>query len=134
LARGDPGLALDIAEQLIASAANLSSECVIPHLWKLRGEVLVALQRGTEAETTLRAAQDAVRAQGLRPLLWRINVALGKLYQAQAREVEAEQAFSTARLLIEELAANLQDERLREHFLSQATAMLSRSPLSDKPC
>jgi DNA-binding NarL/FixJ family response regulator len=27
-------------------------------------------------------------------------------------------------MLIEELAANLADERLREHFLSQATAML----------
>ncbi len=120
--------------RLIASAANLSSERVIPHLWKLRGEVLAALQRGAEAETTLRAAQEAARAQGLRPLLWRIYVALGKLYQAQAREVEAEQAFSTALLLIEELAASLLDERLREHFLSQSTAMLPRSPLPGKPC
>ena len=50
--------------RLIASAANLSSERVIPHLWKLRGEALAALQRGAEAETTLRAAQEAARAQG----------------------------------------------------------------------
>jgi len=69
----------------------------------------------------------------LRPLLWRINVALGKLYQAQAREVEAEQAFSTARLLIQELAANLLDERLREHFLSQSNAMLAHSLPPGKP-
>ena len=131
LARGDPGLALDITERLIASAANLSDEHIIPRLWKLRGEALAALGRIEEAETTLRAAQEAAKAQGLRPWLWRIYVALGKLYQTQAREAEAEQAFSPARLLIEELTANLPDERVREHFLSQATAMLPRSPLPD---
>jgi tetratricopeptide (TPR) repeat protein len=134
LDRSDPGMALDITERLIASAANLSDERVIPRLWKLRGEALAAFGRIEEAETTLRAAQEAAQAQGLRPLLWRIYVALGKLYQNQAREGEAEQAFSIAREVIEELAANLPDERLREHFLSQATAMLLRSfPTSTTP-
>jgi serine/threonine protein kinase/tetratricopeptide (TPR) repeat protein len=126
LARGDPGLALDITERLITPAANLSDEHVIPRLWKLRGEALAALGRIEEAETTLRAAQEAAQVQELRPLLWRIYLALGKLYQTQAREAEAERAFSSARLLIEELAANLPDERMREHFLFQATAMLPR--------
>ena len=43
---------------------------------------------------------------------------------------EAEQAFSTARALIEELAANVPDEHVREYFLIQAAAMLpqKRSP------
>jgi hypothetical protein len=72
----------------------------------------------------LRAAQASAHAQGLRPLLWRICLALGKLYHSQERQEEAEQAFSTARALIEELAANVPDQRLRERFLSQATAML----------
>jgi DNA-binding NarL/FixJ family response regulator/Tfp pilus assembly protein PilF len=124
LARRDPGLALSITDRLIASATNLSSERVIPRLWKLRGEALAALQRTAEAETTLEAAQGVARAQELRPLHWRICVSLGKLYQTQKRQGEAEQAFQTARSLIEELAANVADERLREHFLSQATAML----------
>ncbi len=131
LARHDPGLALDITDRLIASAANLSDEHVIPRLWKLRGEALVALHRTAEAETMLRAAQAAAQAQGLRPWLWRICVALGKLYQTQAHQEEAEQAFSTARALIEELAANLLDEHLRAQFLSQATAMLpQKRPLT----
>jgi Flp pilus assembly protein TadD len=121
------GLALDITDRLILSATNLSNESVIPRLWKLRGEALAALQRGAEA------AQEVAHAQGLRPLLWRICVALGKLYQTQERREEAEQMFATARLLIEELAANVPDERLREQFLSQATAMLPRSPLPGKP-
>jgi tetratricopeptide (TPR) repeat protein len=127
LARSDPGMALDITERLISSATNLSDERVIPRLWKLRGEALAALGRIEEAEATLRAAQEAAQAQGQRPLLWRIYVALGKLYQTRARLEESEQAFSIAREVIEELAANLPDERVREHFLSQATAMLLRS-------
>src|SRR5712692_2181842 len=131
LARSDPGLALDITDRLIASAANLSDEHVIPRLWKVRGEALATLHRTAEAETMLRAAQAAAQAQGLRPWLWRICVALGKLYQTQARQEEAEQAFSTARALIEELAANLLDEHLRAQFLSQATAMLpQKRPLT----
>ena len=58
---------------------------------------------------------------------------MGKLYQTQAREAKAEQAFSIARLLIEELAANISDELVRGHFLSQAAAMLPLSPLLGKP-
>jgi DNA-binding CsgD family transcriptional regulator/Flp pilus assembly protein TadD len=124
LVGGDPVLALDITEQLIASATNLSDERVIPRLWKLRGEAQASLHRTEEAETMLRAAQEAAHTQGLRPLLWRICVALGRLYQSQARQEEAGQAFSTARTLIEELATNLPDGQVQEQFLRQATAML----------
>ena len=131
LVRGNPGLALDITDRLIASAANLSDQQVIPRLWKLRGEALAILRRGAEAETALQAAQATAQAQGLRPWLWRICIALGKLYQALARQEEAEQAFSIARALIEELAANLTNELLRAQFLSQATAMLpQKRPLT----
>ncbi len=124
LASGDPGLALEIVGQLSASNRNLSRGHGNPRLSKVRGEALAALQRGTEAEAALQAAQETARTQGLRPLLWRICVALGKFYQTQVRQEEAEQSFSTARALIKELAANLPGEHLREHFLSQATVML----------
>jgi DNA-binding CsgD family transcriptional regulator len=124
LARGDPGQALVITDRLIASASNLSDEHVIPRLWKLRGEALAALGLAAEAETLLRAAQEAAQAQRLRPLLWRICVALGRLYQAQRRLEEAERAFADARAIIEELATALPDEQLRAQFLSQATTML----------
>jgi tetratricopeptide (TPR) repeat protein len=124
LARGDAYLALDITERLIASAANLSSEQVIPRLWKLRGEALAALGRSEEAETVLLAAQATADEQEQRPWLWRICLALGKLYQALGRQEEAEQAFAKARTIIEELATNIPGESLRELFLSQARAML----------
>jgi DNA-binding CsgD family transcriptional regulator len=132
LANGDPGLALQIVDQLIASSVNPTGGQSIPRLSKARGEALAALGRGAEAEAPLQAAQEAAHVQGAKPLLWRICIALGNLYQGQAREVEAGQAFSTARSLIEELTANVPDEQLREHFLAQATALLpqqrSRTP------
>jgi predicted ATPase/DNA-binding CsgD family transcriptional regulator len=133
LARGEHDLALDITECLITSAANLTGERVIPSLWKLRGEALLALQRVPEAETTLRSAQESARSQGLRPLLWRISIALGRLYQTQRRHEEARQAIDSARTTIEGLAAPLQEEKLRETFLSTASLSLPRSrPLTPR--
>jgi DNA-binding CsgD family transcriptional regulator len=124
LASGDHDQALGIINRLIASAANLSEEHVIPLLWMLRGEALAGLDSIEEAETALRAAQEAAHAQGLRPWLWRICVVLGKFYQSQGRREEADQLFATTRTIIEELAANVPGEHLSAHFLSQATAML----------
>ena len=64
---------------------------------------------------------------------WHICIALGRLYQTQGRKTEAEQAFATARTLIEELAATIADEPLQDNFLHLATAMLPHShPLSPK--
>jgi DNA-binding CsgD family transcriptional regulator len=123
-AKGHAGLALEIVDQLSASTSNLPRIHRNPRLSKMRGEALAALGRGAEAEAALQAAQETARAQGLRPALWRIAVALGKFYQTQARREEAEQSFSTARALIEELVANIPNEHLREHFLAQATTML----------
>jgi tetratricopeptide (TPR) repeat protein len=127
LVRSDSVLAPDITERLIASVANLSNEHVIPRLWKLRGEALAALGRIEEAETALRTAQEAAQAQGLRPVHWRISIALGNLYQAQGRSTEAEQAFATARSLIDEPAASITDASLRDQFLQQSTAMFHLS-------
>lgn len=133
LARNEPGLALDIIDRLIAAAANLSGEQVIPHLWKARGEALAALGRRAEAEATLLAAQAAAQEHGLRPLLWRIALALGNLYHTQARREASEQAFAAARAVIEEIAAPLPDESLRATFLSSALLLLPRArPLTPR--
>jgi tetratricopeptide (TPR) repeat protein/DNA-binding CsgD family transcriptional regulator len=126
LARGDPDMALSITDRLIASAANLTDERVIPYLWKLRGEALVALHQVAEAEAVLRAAQEAALAQELRPLLWRICVVLGRHSQAEGKQEEARLAFDSARTIMEELAAPILDENLRETFLSSASLRLPR--------
>jgi DNA-binding CsgD family transcriptional regulator len=127
MARKNPGLALESIDRLIVSASNLSGKQVIPHLWKARGECLAALGRGTEAETMFQDARASAQAQGFRPLLWRIFLAQGHLYQTQARKTDADQAFASARTAIEELAAKLVDEELQSTFLSSALLLLPRS-------
>ncbi len=126
LAQGDPNRALQIIHQLKASATNVSNESDIPRLSHMHGVALMMLQQTAEAETALQAAQAGAMTQGTRPLLWRISIDLGKLYQAQLRDEEAALAFATAQELIEELAAPIPDMSLRTHFLHQATALIPR--------
>jgi DNA-binding NarL/FixJ family response regulator len=128
LAQKDPTLALHIVEQLIASAANSSSESVIPRLSHLRGKALAMLKQLVEAETALRDAHAAALTQGLRPLVWRVAIDLGKLYQTQHRDEEAEQAFATAQEVVKELAASIPDRSLREQFQQQAAALMPAHP------
>jgi DNA-binding NarL/FixJ family response regulator len=87
---------------------------------------LGALRRPVDAEAALRAAQAGAAAREARPLQWRIHAALGNLYKTQARQDDANREFSAARAIIEELAADVPDEAVRQAFLPGATAQLPR--------
>ena len=128
LARTHPDKALAIIDRLISTAAHIEDGAVIPRLWHLRGEVLFALGRVEEAGDVLCSARDAAQRQGLRPLLWRICVTLGKLYRAQAQREQAEVAFSLARTMIEELAGSVLDRELRDNFLRDTSVQLPSLP------
>jgi DNA-binding NarL/FixJ family response regulator len=133
LAQGHPARALELIDQLTSPAEQVAEGQSSLRVSKLHGEALAALPQLVEAEAALTAAQALAAAQGARPLLWRICITLGNLYQAQRRNAEAEQAFATAQALIEELAVTIADEALRDNFLQQATGMLPhRRPLSPK--
>ncbi len=129
LAQGEPHLALQLVERLLASAVNVSSVHAIPRLAKLRGEALAALSRLEEAEESFLAAGKGVLEQGAQAMLWRIQLPLGKLYLRQKRFKEAEQQFSAARALLGELATQLPDD-LGSKFLNRAQAMLPSVPRS----
>ena len=133
LARGNPARALEILDQLDAFHTQVGEEQRSLRILKLRGEALAALQRPLEAEHPFIKAQEIAREKGAQPMLWRLCVIMGNFYLAQGRSAEAEQEFITARMLIEELAAAIEDESLREHFLHLAMTMLQHTrPLSPK--
>ncbi len=123
LAQKRPERALEIIDQLMASAVHVAENQSSLRVSKLRGEALAALQRPAEAEIAFLRAQEIAWKQGVRPMQWRMCIVLGNFYQAQERKPEAEQAFATAHSLIEELAATMSDEPLRDHFLRHATTM-----------
>jgi len=131
LAKGKPERALEITDQLIASDINTSGGRNILRVSKLRGQALLALHRAAEAKVELEAVQEIAATLGASPMLWRINALLGNFYMVQGDHEEAEKAHSSARTLIEELAATMPDEALRDNFLEKAMALLPHTrPLS----
>jgi tetratricopeptide (TPR) repeat protein len=128
LSQGDPALALEITERLIASAPGISPGRVITFLWKLKGEALAALGCAEEACSLLRAALENVQVTEERFLLWRIHASLGRLYCATDHQREAEVEFSAASELIQELVATVPDEALKGNFCRRAHRALRTSP------
>jgi DNA-binding CsgD family transcriptional regulator/tetratricopeptide (TPR) repeat protein len=125
LARGEPHVALHVTGKL---AAFVASEGGAPlRLRFLRGEILMALQDLAEAEKELRVARDVALALGAKPLLWRIHLALARLYAAQARSDKAELERVAAQVITDSLADAIPDGRVRSHFLHEATAIIPTS-------
>jgi tetratricopeptide (TPR) repeat protein len=127
LCQGDPELALEIVEQLIAAAPGMSPGRVITFLWKLKGEALAAKGDTEAACSLLQAAIENAQATGERFLLWRLHASLGHLCRAAGRQSEAEQAFSTARASIKELASTIPRGEMRDDFLHRAQRRLEPS-------
>src|SRR5438132_1008677 len=79
LAQGHPTRALEIIDQLVASAAQAARGQSSLRVLKLRGEALAALQRPAEAEIAFETAREIATTQGVRPMQWRRCIALGHL-------------------------------------------------------
>jgi DNA-binding CsgD family transcriptional regulator len=127
LARGEPAETLRSVEQLALSTPHASETRPTLRLEWLRGEALAALGRTSEAEAAYRAAAFSAESQGARPALWRIEAALGRVLLVQRQRAAAAEAFTSARGVVERLAATLAlDHPLRQTFLEAASARLPR--------
>ena len=126
-ARGDGEAALEIVDRIIASVEDMMPGSRNSFIWRLRAKALSAVERPEEAESTLLEAQDHAQRIGELSQLWRIQADLGQLYGDMKRDTEAEEAYSAARNLIEELAATIPDEALRDNFFQRATESVTGS-------
>jgi DNA-binding CsgD family transcriptional regulator len=132
LAQGEPHLALQTAERLIASAPGAIRTQPIPRLWKLKGEALAALKRPSEAVEVLEGAKRGALERREAPLLWQIHRSLARVYQS-LKQQQARNALVAAREGIESLAQTIDDAELREHFRQTALASLPKAkPLSPR--
>jgi tetratricopeptide (TPR) repeat protein len=71
-----------------------------------------------EALTRLREAATLAEEIGLPGELWQIWVALGELHEQRGEPEEAHGAFSRAARIVERLAGEIEDDALKEGFLS----------------
>jgi len=126
LAGDEAGMALSIADRLVASAFGETNAQPIPRLLKLKGEALGALSRREEAIKVLEEARRGAVARHEQPLLWQIDCALGRQHRRLKQEDQAQRNFTSAREGIASLAKMIDDGYLREHFIQAALSMLPR--------
>jgi ATP/maltotriose-dependent transcriptional regulator MalT len=136
LARQDPTQALHMLDRMelpVRTSWLGGMAYYYGSILQLRGEILWRLDRLGEAEADLQSSLVLCQEQGVRMGLWRIQLALGKLYQARADSHRAQAAFAAARTLIEELAATILDDGLRENFRRRAMALIpAAQPLTPR--
>ena len=101
----------------IYQTPNAMNPSAPTHSQRQAREALIALGRKKEAEAALTTAKDAAILQGERPLLWRIQLSLGHVYESEGKQAEAVAQFSEAQTTISELAENIPEGTLRANFL-----------------
>ena len=80
--------------------------------------MLLAQGEIDEADQEIEMALAIARGIGNPPQIWKTYVALGDLRKAQGQEKEATAAYREAVAVIERVATDLDDEKLRDTFLS----------------
>ena len=83
--------------------------------------------REPEALQTLEEARRGAVEREWYPFLWQIQSALGQQYSRLKREEQARSEFQAARMVIEDLAATIDDSELREIFLKEALGRLPQA-------
>ena len=118
LARGDYDRALSYADECVELAESTDRPKNAVKGRRLRGQALLAQGKLAEAEKELATALEVAREIDNPPQLWKTHAALGDLRQAQNRRDDARQAYRDALSVIDGVAAGLEDESLKETFLT----------------
>jgi Nif-specific regulatory protein len=93
-----------------------------------RGEALLALQRGAEAEASLNEVIKVSERIRDRMLFWRCQYLLGRISEQGLRNERALRQYRRAAHTVREIAHDIEEERIRASFLGQVEVrdLLSR--------
>jgi predicted ATPase/DNA-binding CsgD family transcriptional regulator len=127
LAQGMPDRAAQIADQLMDSAPGEDRSQPIPHLLKLKGEAMTALNRQDVAEQVLEDAKQGARERNRPALLWEIHRSLGRVHQRLKHADRAENEFATAREIVQSLATTIDDSAARDRYTRAALETLPKA-------
>jgi DNA-binding CsgD family transcriptional regulator len=122
LEEGSPARALEIANARLAAETGL-----VPRFAFVRALALCAMV-SDDSEPARGSACEAAVAHEAKPLLWRVQAAMGHFMRAQRRRTEARQAFDAARETAAELALRIEDPELRVMFERAVAETIPASP------
>ncbi len=132
LAESKPAEALRIAEHLLDSKLGPYETQPIPALLKLKGEALMALDQWKQAKQALEEAKGGAEQREALPLLRQIHCVLGWLQQEQQNTERAEAEFASARQVIQNLGASIEEEQSRDEFIRSACLSLPKEKIVSK--
>ena len=86
----------------------------------------MALEQLEKATQALEEAKEGAEGRKALPLLWQIGCLLGWLYKEQKNTEGAEEEFASARQVIQNLGANIEEGQLRAEFIHSAFKSLPK--------
>lgn len=128
LKRGDLGKSSEITEQLLEMATKYEVHKYIAVAHKLLGQIAIVKGEMERAQNEFTSAQNELERYPVPVIAWRIERELGRLNSARGDVVAAEKAFERAAVIINKIAASVDDQLLRGKFLESAAVreVLSR--------
>jgi class 3 adenylate cyclase/tetratricopeptide (TPR) repeat protein len=115
---GDHARAIEIADAVIGWLLRLELRQYLPAALLLKGHALADGGRTEDAEDVLREARSNALDMGFRRWLWEIDWELSTLATARGDASTASELGGEAAAVVAEVAGTIDDEELRESFLS----------------
>jgi tetratricopeptide (TPR) repeat protein len=133
LLKGDAEKALQFAKECLQLAEPTESRKNIVKGWRLQGQAYCTQGRLREAEAVLQKALVLAKEIGNPPQLWKTYQALGELYERQGATDQARAAYASTLEVIDGVASRLQDQDLKQTFLSARPVQELRERLERFP-
>ena len=114
----DYSKAMEFAEDTLAKGRHVAAKKYIAMGWKLKGDVLMAMEKMEQAAECFEKARDLADKMGYPPLMWKTRFPLGQIYNQQGKYEAAKESLENAGIIIERMASNVSDTEVKETFLN----------------
>jgi len=118
LLKGNYSTAMEFAEDTLVKGQNKATKKYISMGWKLKGDVLMAMEKIAEATDCFEKARDLADQMGYPPLMWKTRFSLGQIYSQQGNYEVAKGSLEKTGTIIERMASNVSDIEVKETFLA----------------
>ncbi len=130
LAQGNFAQAEEQVRTLLENATRHGVPKYVAVAHKLRAEIAIAQGNLAVAETALQAALEQLQDHPAPLVAWKLYAARGRLYLQIGQPQAARVAFAQAATIINSIATSVDDEKLRETFLSSTAVQEVKAGLA----